>query len=178
MSRKLLVIISLLLASAASAQNYRPLDSESKITFAIKNFGTTVEGSFKGLRGTIAFDEVNLTSARVDVTVDVATINTGIGMRDNHLRKKDYFHASEYPVIRFVSSKLTSLKPGVGSVTGQLTIKNLTREVIVPFTYSKSNTQLKLKCEFKINRRDFGVGGNSISMADELKAFVEIIAVK
>lgn len=177
MIRKLFLILLLQSGHAAIAQDYKPLDSESKITFAIKNFGSTVEGSFKGLKGTIAFDEVNLNSARVDVTVDVATINTGIGMRDNHLRKKDYFHASEYPVIRFVSLKLTSLKPGVGSVTGQLTIKNVTREVTVPFTYSKSNTQLKLKCEFKINRRDFGVGGNSISMADELKVFVEIIAV-
>jgi polyisoprenoid-binding protein YceI len=176
MSKVFPILILLVLVHTLSAQNFKPSGTESKVTFKIKNFGSTVDGSFSGLKGSVVFDEANLSTAQIDLTVDAATIDTGIGMRDNHLRKKDYFNVTEYPAIRFVSTKLTSSNSGTGLATGKLTIKNVTREIAVPFTYAQSNNQLKLKGEFKINRRDFGVGGSSISMADELKVFVEIVA--
>ncbi|QOI98183.1 MAG: YceI family protein [Flammeovirgaceae bacterium] len=163
----------------AKAQVYVPVDALSKIDFKIKNFGSTVDGSFKGLKGTINFDPAQLSSAAFDVTINAATIDTGIGMRDNHLRKSDYFNVKEYPTIRFVSGKVEqSTKPNVAIITGKLTIKKTTKEISFPFRYSYAGDLLQLTGEFRINRREFGVGGSSISLADELTVLLDVRATK
>jgi len=157
-------------------QTLSPNDDESRITFKIKNFGATAEGSFKGLQGKIQFDPVNLSKALFDVSIDANTISTGIGLRDNHLRKKEYFDVKSYPRIRFISSHiLSSSKPGEFIITGNLTIKDITKEISFPFTYSHDNV---FKGQFQIDRRDYGVGGNSISLADELTVHLNVIVKK
>lgn len=128
-----------------------------------------MDGRFKGLKGNISFDASNLSNTLFDVTINAATIDTGIGMRDNHLRKPDYFGVANFPTIRFVSTKVEkSVKASEAIVTGKLTIKKTTKEISFPFRYSEAGSVLQLTGEFKINRRDFDVGGNSISLADEL----------
>jgi polyisoprenoid-binding protein YceI len=172
-------IFILISYSFTQAQVYKPVDTESKVSFAIKNFGSTVDGTFKGLKGTITFDAANLTTAQFDVNVNAATIDSGIGMRDNHLRKPDYFGVTDFPTIRFVSTKVEkSGKINEAIVTGKLTIKKTTKEITFPFRYSQSNDVLQFIGEFKINRRDFSVGGNSFSLADELIVFLDVKASK
>lgn len=160
------------------SQSWAPVEDKSTVTFKIKNFGSTIDGSFKGLAGTIEFDENALAAASFDVTVTTTSIDTGIKMRDNHLRKEDYFHVSQYPTIRFKSSKVTITKPGSGTVTGNLTIKKNTREISFPFTYKLISNTIHFSGEFEIDRRTYEVGGNSVTMADKLIVRLNVVAAK
>lgn len=165
------------LTSFAAAQVYAPDDANSKVVFKIKNFGSAVKGTFTGLRGKIIFDSASVLNTSFDVTINAATVDTGIGLRDNHLRKPDYFGVTQYPTIRFVSDKVKkSGKANQAVVTGRLTIKNTTREVSFPFSYSQIGGVVQFSGEFKIDRRDFEVGGNSISLSDEVTVSLSVSA--
>jgi len=177
--RFIIALCLIVLYSIVQAQVYVPVDATSKVNFKIKNFGSTVDGSFTGLKGTINFDASNLSNARFDVTINAATIDTGIGMRDNHLRKPDYFGVADFPTIRFVSSKVEkSGKANENLITGKLTIKNTTKEISFPFQHGEANDVLKFTGGFKINRRDFNVGGSSISLSDELIVLLDVSTTK
>ena len=177
MNRLFIALCSMLLWVASSAQVLKPVDDESSVKFKIRNFGfNTVTGSFKGIRGTIRFSPENPGASGMDVTVDAQTVNTGINLRDNHLRKSEYFDVKKHPVIRFVSTKITpSTKAGTLFITGRLTIKNVTREISFPFTAVPQGGGYLFSGEFKINRIDFGVGESS-SVSDNLTVILKVVA--
>ena len=148
----------------------QPNQHESKeIIFRVKNFGLTVEGSLRGLEGEIRFDPQNLSANIFNVSIDANSIDTGITLRDNHLRKQEYLDVKNYPRIKFVSLYVDKGdEPDQWMLTGELTIKKTTKKISFPFSVSAKPGSSNFKGQFKINRRDFGVGGKSISMADEL----------
>ena len=178
MHRLLVLAIALMaFVTAYSQQVLKPVDEKSSVKFKIKNFGfNTVTASLKGVQGTIRFTPENLSSSTMDVTVDSKSVNTGINMRDNHLRKPEYFDVKKYPTIRFVSSKITpSSKSGTLFISDKLTIKNVTREVSFPFTVTPEEDGYVFSGEFKINRIDFGVGESS-SVSDNLTVVLKVFA--
>jgi polyisoprenoid-binding protein YceI len=155
-----------------------PIEDQSSIKFRIKNLGFNVTGSFKGLQGKINFNPDNLTASAMDVTVLAKSVNTGIDMRDNHLRKEEYFDVRNFPFIRFVSTKITpSSKSGTLFMFGKLTIKNVTREISFPFTAVPQQDGFLFTGEFRINRIDFGVGESS-AVADNLTVLLKVFAKK
>ena len=85
------------------SQNFQPTDDGSSITFKIKNFGLTVDGYFSGLRGNIQFNPKDLPASKFEVSVSASSINTGIALRDKHLKKEAYFNVETFSEIRFVS---------------------------------------------------------------------------
>ena len=87
-----------------SAKDLKPADIDGSVTFTIKNFGINTGGEIKGLKGIIKWDAENPSASSFNVSVDVNTINTGIDMRDNHLRKEEYFNAEKFPTINFSST--------------------------------------------------------------------------
>lgn len=149
-------------------------DVNTKVNFEIKNFGSIVNGSFTRLKGTLEFNENDFSGTKFKITLDANTIDTNIGMRDNHLRKQDYFDVTQFPVIQFSSTKVVKGNAGDGIVSGKLTIKNITKEITFPFTFSIANGSPRFKGEFRLNRRDYVVGGSSISLADELKVIIDV----
>ena len=154
------------------------MEDQSSVTFRIKNLGFNVTGSFRGLQGAITFFPDNLPASSMDVSVQSKSVNTGIDMRDNHLRKEEYFDSKKYPNIRFISMKITtSTKPGTLFMYGKLTIKNVTREVFFPFTAIPQQGGYLFTGEFKINRIDYGVGESS-STADNLTVILRVFALK
>lgn len=163
-----LIMWILVVPVASYAQSYTPVDSKDAVIFSIKNFGVNVTGSFHGLNGTVKFDSEQPEQASFDVSIPVSTLQTGIDLRDKHLQKKDYFDVKSFPNIYFTS---TSVKPGKNTgefkVTGTLTIKGKPEEVTFPFsvTYKPDGT-LVFVGSFTINRRNFGIGGWSVSLAD------------
>src|SRR5450631_106208 len=157
-------------------QSFVPVDSASTVKFRIKNFGFNVDGSFSGLKGTINFDPDNLAASSFDVSVDANSINTGNEMRDNHLKKEGYFDVKNFSRIRLVSSKPARAgKDGAFFISAKLTIKNLTKDISFPFTAKASGDGYFFKGEFKMNRRDFGVGGSS-TISDNLDVLLEVFA--
>jgi len=160
------------------SQVFEPVDEQSSIKFRIKNFGFNVTGSFTGLNGTIKYNPENLAASSMEVTLQAKSINTGIDLRDNHLRKEEYFHVKNYPVIRFVSVRITpSSKPGTLFMFAKLTIKNVTREISFPFTAVPHQNGYLFNGEFRINRIDFGVGESS-SASDNLTVLLKVFARK
>jgi len=167
----------MLLTAAIAVAQYKPVDPGSALRFTVKNFGFDVQGSFTGLKGSINFDPQNLANAGFDVTIDAGTINTDNSTRDQHLKGEDYFDVKNYPVIRLLSGKVVAGKNGVYVLTGALTIKGKSKEISFPFTVNPSNDGLVFKGSFKINRKDFGVGGTS-TIANELEVTLNVIAKK
>ncbi|MFZ6010771.1 MAG: YceI family protein [Bacteroidota bacterium] len=173
-SAQLFILALFFLQLEVRAQTFVPDDKESQVVFKIRNFGATVAGTFKGLKGNIHFDTTVVSNSKFDVTLDAKTVDTGIGMRDNHLRKKEYFGVDEFPRIRFLSTKVVSTKAGQGLITGLLTIKNITKEIRFPFTYAVKSGRPEFHAEFRLNRRDFSVGGGSISLSDEVTLILNV----
>jgi polyisoprenoid-binding protein YceI len=177
MKKMILLSIIVLTWNLLSAQ-YKPVDNGSTIQFKIKNFGINTGGSFTGIQGNIKFDINHLNDTNFDVSVDANTINTGVDMRDNHLRNDSYFDVKNYPRIHFVSTKVTpSTKTGILFIFGKLTIKNQTKDISFPFTATATNDGYLFKGVFNINRRDFGVGGSSI-ISDDLEVELSVLAKK
>lgn len=161
-----------------AAQQYKPVDESSTVKFRIKNFGFNVNGKFSGLQGTIKFDPNSIATSSFEVSIDANSVDTDIDARDNHLRKPEYFDVKNFPRIKFVSTKITpSTKAGTLYVFGKLTIKNTTKELSFPFTAEQKGNGYNFKGEFKLNRRDFGVGGDN-TISDNLTVFLDINTAK
>lgn len=170
------VLVFFILSFAWQAPVWVPADNGSSVKFKIKNLGVTVGGSFTGLQGKIAFDPANPGAASIEASIDVNSINTGIDLRDDHLKKEEYFDVKNYPRIHFVSTKVNAGRSGSYTVTGLLTIKKVTREISFPFTATPQGNGFLFTGEFKINRRDFGVGGSSFTMSDNLTVQLSVFA--
>lgn len=165
--------------SVSTAQFYTPVDNGSAVIFKINNFGWAVEGSFKGLQGTIKFDPENLNNSSFDVSVNSSSIDTGIGLRDKHLRKQEYFDVERFPFMRFISATVEkSPTPDVMIITGTLTIKNVTKEIFFQFKAIEKKNDYIFEGAFSINRKDFKVGGNSVSLSDSIKVNLLVFAKK
>lgn len=173
-----LVVVLFLAKFSAPAQALIPSDAESKISFVIKNMGMNVEGTLKGLKGNMTFDPKNLGGSSFDITVDVNTINTGIDKRDKHLRTGDFFHEEKFPVIRLKSLKIVSKGGTNYATTAQLTIKNVSKNIGITFSAVPSTAGYAFTGNFTINRKDFGVGGSSMTMGDEVNVTLSVAAKK
>ena len=170
--------LALFLSTFLKAQVLAPIDESSKVEFKVKNFGFSVGGSFKGLKGAIEFDAANYAAAKFNVSIDANTINTDNGMRDDHLREESYFDVKNHPAIHFVSTKVTaSNKAGTFFIFGKLDIKGEVKEISFPFTATPVDGGYTFKGEFKINRRDFKVGGSS-TISDNVTIDLNITAKK
>jgi polyisoprenoid-binding protein YceI len=138
----------------------------SAITFTIKNAGLTVDGSFTGLEADIKFDPLKPENASIKASVDAKSINTGNDMRNGHLRKEEYFSVEKFPKITLQSVKIEKTGPITYNGVFNLTMKGVTKPVLIPFTFMKIPEKTEMKGTFTINRRDYGVGGSSMTMAD------------
>jgi polyisoprenoid-binding protein YceI len=179
MYTRILTAVFIFSVFITSGQIYTPSDAGSKVKFVIKNFGFNTSGTFEGLSGVIIFDPADLSTANFDVSVDAKTVDTDIEARDNHLRRAEYFDVENYPRLTFKSTKITKTnKPEYLYMFGNLSIKGITKEVKFPFTFTPVNDGYLFEGEFEINRRDFGVGGKSLSLSDELTVELSVFAKK
>jgi polyisoprenoid-binding protein YceI len=172
-------MLSLFSVSFLQAQTLQAVSGSSNIQFKIKNLGVSVNGKFTGLTSTIQFDPAAIASASIQAQVDAKTVNTGIDMRDDHLRDKDYFDVKNFPFIKLVSTKIAAgSRKDTWIFSGKLTIKETTLDISFPFTAIPASGGFQLKGEFIINRRDFGVGGGSFTMGDKVTVSLDVLAVK
>ncbi|HTB26859.1 MAG TPA: YceI family protein [Puia sp.] len=176
--KKTIIFSLLTITGIFASDRYKPEDQGSSVQFKIKNLGFSVNGSFSGLDGNIQFNPNDLTTSNFDVSIDANTVNTDNNMRDNHLRSETYFDVKNYPRIRFVSTKITSSNNKEHLfMFGKLTIKNQTKDISFPFTATLTNEGYLFNGTFRINRRDFNVGGTS-TISDELEVSLNILSKK
>src|SRR5687767_1283508 len=105
MKASLVSSVILILALPGFAQNKIAFE-QTPVNFIIKNAGLKVNGSIGGLEGFIMIDPENSNLLKIEGSIDPNTIETGIGLRNNHLKKQDYFHVKEYPKILMTSTEL------------------------------------------------------------------------
>ncbi|WP_158828872.1 YceI family protein [Mucilaginibacter lacusdianchii] len=173
MKKGFFLFIAFIIGFNAFAQIKQTVN-KSSVTYEIKNMGIKTDGKFGGLQANIRFDKAKLDSSSIDASIDVTTIDSDNAMRDNHLKAEDYFDVAKYPRI---TMKSTSFKhKGGNNFVGifNITIKGKTKAVEVPFTYTESGSIGLFKGSFKINRRDYGVGGNSMVLADEATILLSV----
>jgi len=176
--KRIFLFLSVIISVTTVKAQFKPTDQGSAVQFKIRNLGFGVNGSFTGLQGNIQFDPAHPDQCSFDVSVDAASVNTDNSMRDEHLKKKSYFDVKTYPRIRFQSTKiLAANKAGAFVVSGKLTIKNKTREISFPFSATASQAGYIFKGSFRINRKDFQIGGSS-TISDELELMLNISAEK
>ena len=167
-------LILLFFVSTSFVQVRPQTVSKSSITFHIKNLGITVDGIFTGFKGDIKFDPANLGGSSIEASVETNTIDTDNGTRNDHLKSDSYFDAAKYPTIsmKSVSFKHNSGNNYTGTFT--LTLKNVTKTIEVPFIYVESGATSNFKGSFQIERTDYGVGGHSRVMSNDVKVDLDI----
>ena len=137
--------------------------------FAVKHMMiATVRGEFKGVTGTVVWDDQDVAKSTVDVTIDAKTVNTGEEKRDQDLRSANFFEVEKYPTLTFKSKKVESAGSGKLKVTGDLTMHGITKEVVLdvegPSAAVKDpwgNTRSAVSATTKLNRQDYGVKWNA-----------------
>jgi polyisoprenoid-binding protein YceI len=144
--------LTVLLIAASSFTIF--VSQEWKITdgYSIKFSSEDPSGIFGGLKASINFDPNDLATSKFDATIDVATINTGNGMKNTHAKSEKWFDAEKYPTIQFTSSAITKTANGF-EAKGILTMHGVQKEVVLPFTFDDN----VFKSSFDINRLDYNV---------------------
>lgn len=136
-----------------------------------------VNGIFKTLTGTVNFDETKLSESKFVFTIDVNSINTGNGLQNKHALGDEWFNADKYPNIKFTSSSIEKKENGYAA-KGKLTIKDVTKEVTIPFTFTKSGSKGKITSSFSVDRAAYNVGKAGGDVGSTIKINVTIPLTK
>lgn len=162
----LLIGIGLFLVAFVAVTSWK-IPPGIEADFKIKDWSGMVHGTFDFKDSKITFDPKAPENAQMDVSLEVASIKTGIGMRDKHLRSDDFFAAESYPLMKFHSTKVSRAEKGGYLVVGDLTIKDVTKSVTIPFNFNTlPNGNGLFEGEFKLDRVEYHVGESRKSMGD------------
>ncbi len=178
MKKYSLIITYLLLLVLSTSFAFLPLD-RFKITnaFSLTFKSADPSGSFKILNGTIDFNEQNLASCSFVISIDIASIKTGNGMRDKKAQTEEWFSAKKYPYIKFRSTSVTK-ESDLYLITGNLTIKGITRSYIVKAKKSGSGNKISFSGSMNVNRLFYNVGKKSDIVPDVMKISFNLPAEK
>jgi polyisoprenoid-binding protein YceI len=164
----------ILLALLAQSYGAKVNSPRAEIKFSIVNAGFDVDGTIVIRNLEIKFEPKNLSASFIHASADPSSIETGIEIRDKHLKRNDYFHVKKYPEISIRSRSFK--KTGRHKFIGQfdLTIKGITKTVAVPFTMTKENGKMKYEAIFEINRLAYGIGEPSITVDEKVRVAVTV----
>ena len=137
--------------------------------FSVKHLMiSTIRGQFKGVTGTVVWDDQDINKSTVDVTIDANTVDTSEPKRDADLKSANFFDVANYPTITFKSKRIEQVSAGKMKMTGDLTIHGITKEVVLdvegptaPVKDPWGNTRVAASANTKINRQDYGIKWNN-----------------
>jgi len=171
--RRLILALSFLAAvnTSYAQKTWTPVSQD--ISFKIKNAGLYVNGTFDGGRSTLLFSPDKLQASSLKETVEVGTLKTGIGLRDKHLKGELYFNEDSFKTIEVASTKIYAKNADYAGMFN-VKIKGVTKEIEIPFEFNEFGDEADIKGTFTINRKDFNVGGSSVTMSDEVEVSIHI----
>lgn len=155
-------------------------DSHSRLGFTINHRGITdVHGEFSKFQVNITQPNSDFSDASIEMSAESKSINTGISMRDDHLRAEDYFHVEKYPTLNFKSSSVKKLKDNEYEITGDFTMKGITKKINLKAIHTgtaktKGGQAAGLKISGIIKRSDYGVGEIGPGLSDEVKLIADL----
>ncbi len=182
----MLALISLAaLPALAHADQYKVDPVHSSVVFRIKHLGVSYcYGRFDKASGTFSLDEQNPAASAIDVVVEAGSVDTANAQRDTHLRSADFFDATKYPTIRFVSTKVSRQGSGPYTVAGELTLHGVTKPITVEIEATGTGkgmmgeTRSGLETVFTIKRTDFGMDKMVGPIADDVRLMIGIEGIR
>src|SRR5215475_9313898 len=166
---------SLCSATNADAQRVTAIDADkSAIIFVSKQMNVPVEGKFGKFSAQLAFDPTQPNQGRVQVEVDLGSIDTGSEEANDEVKSKGWFDVKNHPTARFVSSAVKKAGPGHYELAGKLTIKGRSRDVVVPFTMKSAGQGAIFDGAFVLKRLDYAIGEGAWSDTDTVANEVQV----
>ena len=157
-------VILLATSLVFAADSYKIDPVHSNVGFSVKHMTVSnVSGSFDQYDGQVIFDPKDLANSKVEVSIQVSSINTRNEKRDGHLKSPDFFDVAKFPTIIFVSKKITSTE-----IIGDLTLRGVTKEVTIPATIvgpvkgGMGKDVIGINGSLTLNRQDYGINYNKI----------------
>lgn len=191
MKKLILTAAIAFIAVASNAQNWKLDASHSKIKFNTKYLLISdVDGEFKKIDGAFASLKADWSDLTATVTADVNSITTDNDMRDKHIKGDDFFNAEKYPNITFKSKSVKNIGGNKLILTGDLTIRDVTRQVEIPVVYNGTvkdpwgNTKAGFKATGKINRKAFNLKYSGAAatgeavVGDEVEFTIDLVLIK
>ena len=183
-----LLVLPLFTALAAFAQveTYKIDPVHSGVSFGVRHFFTKVPGSFSKFSGTLTVDRSNLEHSSTEASIEVASVDTKSAKRDGHLASGDFFLTAKFPTITFKSNSWKKTGENTFDVTGDLTIKDITKSVVLKVTSlgfgpGMGGAQLSgWEGHTTVNRKDFGItyGEGMVGMDVEVTINIEAVLQK
>lgn len=171
--------------------NWQIDTAHSHIEFSVRHMMISkVRGHFERFEGTVDLDEANPANTTVDVRIDAASINTRQAQRDNHLRSADFFDVENHPYITFTSKSVEVVGDQAARLTGDLTIRGVTNEVVLDVVYTGQarspwgNVSYGFNGSTAINRKDWNLTWNQgletggVLVGDEIEINIELELIK
>ena len=180
---KLLIVLVLLAAPPALAGPNDPwtIDpAKSRIAFNASQVGKFISGRIGKWTGAIVLDPANLGAARIDIRMDMKTASAGTKDVDDLMLGKDFLDVQKAPEARFTSESVASRGGDRYEARGKLTIREATRDVVLPFTLRIEGEQANARGRLDIKRLDYGIGRNEWAatnyVADEVTIEITVVA--
>jgi polyisoprenoid-binding protein YceI len=185
-------LVAILAVSSPAAVTTWQIDpAHTAAGFSVKHMMiSTVRGQFKGVTGTVNWDDQDISKSSVDVTIDANTVDTGEPKRDADLKSANFFDVAHYPTITFKSVKIEKISAAKMKVTGDLTIRGITKPAVLdvegPSGAIKDpygNTRVALNATTTINRMDYGVKWNAkldagVVVGDDVNINIDLEMIK
>ncbi len=163
---RLFILVVALLASAPAFSAERVLQAaSSRISFSFQQMNVPADGSFRKFSGKIDFDAARPETSRIEISVDTASISV-YEEADSEVVKPAWLNTAAFPQARFVSKSIKALGNGHYQATGTLSIKGISRDVVVPFDYKEQGMNANVDGQFTLKRGDYKVGESEWSAFD------------
>lgn len=170
----LALILILACAPVLAAERWQIDHERSRLGFIATQQGGEFEGEFESFEAEMRFSPDDLANSRFDVTIDIASINTGSSLRDDELPGETWFYVERFPTATYVTREIRAAGDGYEAV-GELTIRGNTHEVVLPFTWRTEGDTAHMDGRVDIDRTRYGVGQGEWENADEVGRKVTVV---
>jgi polyisoprenoid-binding protein YceI len=171
------------LPALAETETFTFDKAHTLIGFRIRHILTKVEGRFKSFDGTIWIDRANPSASKVDLTIQTASVDTGVEARDNDLRSPNYFDAATYPTITFKSTRVEPKGNDQYDVTGDFSLHGVTKQIRVPvkalgFAPMGKMEKAGFEISFPMDRREYGIAKGIPMVGEQVEINIQVEANK
>jgi polyisoprenoid-binding protein YceI len=177
----LVAIVSVAASATAQSGTWQIDPNHTSAQFSVRHLGvSTVRGAFTKVSGSAKFDPADPSKTALDATIEAASVDTRVDMRDNDLRSPNFLDAQKYPTITFHSKQAKAAGAGKLQIVGDLTIHGVTKEVVLdvdgpsaPMKDPWGNQRIGATASTKINRHDFAVNGAPSVVGDDIAITID-----
>lgn len=177
---------ALVTSAAAQSETWQLDPPHSAAQFSVRHMGiSTVRGTFTKLSGNVQYDPADLAKTSIDVTIDAASVDSRVDMRDNDLRSEHFLDVQKYPAITFKSKRAEAVGAGKLKITGDLSIHGVTKEVVLdvdgpstPIKDPRGRLHMGASATTTINRTDFGMNGYTGMVGKDVSITIDVELVK